>query len=414
MTKGRRKSKNRLYVPPKSLPEDIASGKLSAGQLARPPLDISPQDSRPWADGLIRVLDDDGKACGDWNPGLSPEVLLEGLRQMTLVRWYDERMHRMQRAGKISFYMKCRGEEAVAAAAGFALDDGDMLFTSYRQQGLLLARGRTLVEMICQCLSNAADLNKGRQLPVLYCWKDSGFFTISGNLATQCPQAVGYAMAQAYKGEKHITSTWIGDGATAEGDFHSAATFAAVYRAPVILNIVNNQWAISSSQSIAGGGMGTFAARGPSYGIPSLRLDGNDFLAVHAATSYAAERARKGLGPTMLEHVTYRATAHSTSDDPSRYRSGDGLDSWPLGDPIERLAAHLQALGHWSAKQQQQLDRDCKEQVRLAYKEAETQGNLARGNNIPQASLFEDVYADMPWHLREQSEELQSLGGGKT
>ncbi|MEG2731759.1 thiamine pyrophosphate-dependent dehydrogenase E1 component subunit alpha, partial [Brevundimonas sp.] len=194
---------------------------------------------------------------------------------------------------------------------------------TYRQQSILMARDVPLVDLICQLLSNERDPLKGRQLPIMYSVKDFGFFTISGNLATQFIQGVGWGMASAIKGDTKIASAWIGDGATAESDFHTALTFAHVYRAPVILNVVNNQWAISTFQAIAGGEATTFAGRGVGCGIASLRVDGNDFYAVYAASAWAAERARRGLGPTMIEWVTYRAGPHSTSDDPSKYRPAD-------------------------------------------------------------------------------------------
>ena len=209
------------------------------------------------------------------------EQLERGLRAMLKTRVFDARMLIAQRQKKISFYMQCLGEEAIATAHALALQPGDMCFPTYRQQGLLLARDDVdMVEMMCQLMSNQRDPMKGRQLPVMYSYKRAGFFTISGNLATQFIQAVGWAMASAIKGDTRIASAWIGDGSTAESDFPTALTFAHVYRAPVILNVVNNQWAISTFQAIAGGEATTFAARGVGCGIASLRVDGNDFLAV--------------------------------------------------------------------------------------------------------------------------------------
>ena len=191
---------------------------------------------------------------------------------MVMVRVFDDRMYRAQRQGKTSFYMKSTGEEAVAVAAAHALDRDDMCFPTYRQQGLLIARDYPLTEMMCQIYSNKGDKLKGRQLPIMYSDREKGFFSISGNLATQYPQAVGWAMASAIKGDSRIAAGWIGDGATAEGDFHNAVTFAGVYRAPVILNVVNNQWAISTFCGIAGGELTTFAARAVGYGIAGLRV----------------------------------------------------------------------------------------------------------------------------------------------
>jgi 2-oxoisovalerate dehydrogenase E1 component alpha subunit len=251
-------------------------------------------------------------------------------------------------------------------------------------------------------MSNSRDPIKGRQLPVMYSYKRAGFFSISGNLATQTIQAVGWGMASAIKGDSRIASAWIGDGATAESDFHTALTFAHVYRAPVIINVVNNQWAISTFQAIAGGEATTFAARGVGNGIASLRVDGNDFLAVYAASAWAAERARANLGPTLIEWVTYRAGAHSTSDDPTRYRPADDWQHFPLGDPIARLKQHLIVLGLWSDAEHEAAQKALEAEVAAALKEAQQYGSLLDGHIPPLATMFEDVYRDMPPHLRDQ------------
>ena len=236
-----------------------------------------------------------------------------------------------------------------------------------------------------------------------------GFFTISGNLGTQFIQAVGWAMASAIKGDHRIAAGWIGDGSTAEGDFHYALTFAAVYRAPVILNVVNNQWAISTFQGFAGGENATFADRAIGYGLPALRADGNDILAVIAATRWAAERARANLGATVIELVTYRAAAHSTSDDPSRYRPTDEWEHWPLGDPIPRLKRHLIVRSEWSEERHTQLAAEVEDEVLNATKKAEALGVLGKGKQHPAESMFEDVYRDMPTHLKRQREEFKAF-----
>jgi 2-oxoisovalerate dehydrogenase E1 component alpha subunit len=337
---------------------------------------------------------------------LTPDALRLGLRHMMLTRAYDDRMYRVQRQGKTSFYMKCTGEEAVAVGQASALDRGDMLFPTYRQQGLLIARDWPLVDMMCQVFSNSRDRLKGRQMPVFYSSAEAGFFSISGNLGTQFSQAVGWAMASAYKNDSRIASAWIGEGATAEADFHYALTFASVYRAPVILNVVNNQWAISAFQGIAGGEQSTFAARALGFGIPGIRVDGNDFLAVHAATAWAAERARANLGPTLIELFTYRAGGHSTSDDPSKYRAADEWEHWPLGDPVDRLRNHLVVLGEWSEARHQALAEEVAAQVKLALKEAEGYGTLDRGPAPSAGTMFEGVFKDMPQHLRRQRQEM--------
>jgi 2-oxoisovalerate dehydrogenase E1 component alpha subunit len=410
----------RLNVPePTGRPgraTDFSYLRLSpAGAVPRPPVDVSPPDTMDLANALVRVLDDEGRAVGPWDPALEPEQLRRGLRAMLKTRAFDARMLIAQRQKKISFYMQCLGEEAIATAHSMALEPGDMNFPTYRQQGLLLARDDIpMAEMMCQLMSNARDPMKGRQLPVMYSYKRAGFFTVSGNLATQFIQAVGWGMASAIRGDTRIASGWIGDGATAEADFHAALTFAHVYRAPVILNVVNNQWAISTFEAIAGGEAASFAGRGVGCGVASLRVDGNDFLAVYGASRWAAQRARSNLGPALIEWVTYRGGAHSTSDDPSRYRPADDWKHYPLGDPIARLKQHLIKIGAWSEAQHEQARTEAEAQVTEAQKEAERSGTLLDGNILPLATMFEDVYRDMPWHLREQLQQAQQAqqGGG--
>jgi len=377
-----------------------------AGQARRPPIDVDPAEIRDLAYSLIRVIDDEGAAVGPWAAALSGAELRQGLRDMMLTRAYDARMLLSQRQGKTSFYIQCLGEEAIACAHRKALAQGDMCFPTYRQQGLLIAAGWPLVDMMCSVFSNEKDRLKGRQLPNLYSAKEAGFFTVSGNLGTQYPQAVGWAMASAISGGSKIASAWIGDGATAESDFHAALVFASVYRAPVILNVVNNQWAISSYQGFAGGESAKFAARGHGFGLASLRADGNDYLAVYAVSQWAAERARSNLGPTLIEWVTYRAGAHSTSDDPSKYRPRDEGAAWPLGDPIERLKRRLIAGQEWSQARHEQMRAEVEAEVLEAAREAERHGTLHDGPRPSPASMFEDVYKDMPRHLREQRQQL--------
>jgi 2-oxoisovalerate dehydrogenase E1 component alpha subunit len=377
------------------------------GVAVRPKIDAKASETRDLAYGLVRVLDDEGRAIGAWNPKLDPDTLRRALRAMMLTRAFDERMYRMQRQGKTSFYLKCTGEEAVAIGQAFALEPGDMCFATYRQQGLLIARDWPILDMMNQIYSNARDRLKGRQLAVLYSAREAGFFTLSGNLATQIPQAVGWAMASAYKRDRRIAAAWIGEGASAEGDFHHGLVFAAVYRAPVILNLVNNQWAISSSQGVAGGEEATFASRAIGFGIPGIRVDGNDLLAVYAVTRWAADRARSNHGPTLIELFTYRGAPHSTSDDPSRYRPGDEWQHWPLGDPIERLKAHLKLIGEWSDERHNVLAGELEEEVRAANAQAQSYGILSDGPHHDPGTMFEDVYKEMPWHLREQKVELE-------
>ena len=399
-----------LHVPeppfrPGDEPDFSALEIPAAGAAPKPDIAASATETEPLATALVRVLDDDGRAVGPWDPKLDPDTLRKILRDMVLQRIFDDRMYRAQRQGKTSFYMKATGEEAIAITTAAALDRDDMNFPTYRQQGLLIARGYPLLDMMCQVYSNKGDPLHGRQLPIMYSSKPFGFFTISGNLGTQFPQAVGWAMASAIKGDSRIAVGWIGDGATAEGDFHAGMTFASVYNAPAVLCVVNNQWAISSFSGIAGAEKATFAQRATGYGIPGLRVDGNDVLAVYAAVRWAADRARSNLGATLIEFFTYRAEGHSTSDDPSGYRPAGEAKAWPLGDPIERLKAHLVALGQWDEERHDAIRAECDAEVRSAQKEAEKQGILPEQGRDNIESMFDDVYAEVPWNIAEQRDQ---------
>jgi 2-oxoisovalerate dehydrogenase E1 component subunit alpha len=399
-----------LHVPepefrPGSRPDFSGVTIPRAGSVRRPPVYVAPEEVRDLGYSIIRVLNRAGEAVGPWSGELWDEALLDGLKTMMKVRAYDLRMQMAQRQGKTSFYMQCTGEEAIACAFQKALEEGDMNFPTYRQQGLLIASGYPLVDMMCQIYSNSNDPMKGRQLPVMYSSKKHGFFSISGNLGTQYPQAVGWAMASAIKGDTRIAAGWIGDGSTAESDFHAALVFASTYKAPVVLNIVNNQWAISTFQGIARGGSGTFAARGHGFGIPALRVDGNDYPAVYAVAKWAAERARRNLGPTLIEYVTYRAAAHSSSDDPSAYRPKEESEVWPLGDPIERLKNHLIVKKVWTEERHTQATAEVEAEVIAAQTAAESYGTLHTGPKASPRDMFADVFKEMPPHLRRQRQE---------
>lgn len=403
-------SKLALHVPePPSRPGEKASfGHLEippAGQVRRPDSAAPEPELRDLPYALIRVLDDQGRAVGPWDPRLSPEQLVRGLAAMLKTRIFDERLFRAHRQGKTSFYMKSTGEEAIGAAQSMMLGRNDMCFPTYRVLSWLMARDYPLVDLVNQIYSNAADPLKGRQLPILYSARAYGFYSLSGNVGSRFGHAVGWAMASAYKGDDKIALAYIGEGTTAEGDFHEALTFASVYRAPAILCVTNNQWAISSFAGIAGAEATTFAAKAIAYGIPGLRVDGNDFLAIWAATEWAAERARSNRGATLIELFTYRASGHSTSDDPTKYRPADEPDSWPLGDPIERLKAHLIALGAWDEARHSALAESLDNEVRAAVKQAEAIGTL--GKSKPSVrEMFEDVFKEPDWRVIEQRREL--------
>lgn len=401
-----------LHIPePAARPGDAPSFDHivvpPAGILPRPDSSAPEATLRDYPYALIRVLDDKGHATDAWNPRLDPETLRRALRAMLMTRIFDDRMFRAHRQGKTSFYMKSTGEEAISVALSMAMSRDDMCFPTYRMLGWLMARDYPLDQLVNQIFSNAADPLKGKQLPVLYSARDHGFYSLAGNLGTRMGHAVGWAMASAYKGDDRLAMGMIGDGTTAEGSFHEALTFAGVYRAPVILGVTNNQWAISSFSGFAGAELTTFAAKAIAYGIPGLRVDGNDLLAVWAATQWAADRARSNLGATLIEFFTYRAEGHSTSDDPSRYRPVSEAAQWPLGDPVERLKAHLILIGEWDEERHAALAAEVEGEIRAAIKAGEAVGTLGQ-SKPPVDEMFTDVFKEPDWRLIEERRELES------
>ena len=271
---------------------------------------------------------------------------------MLLTRVFDDRMHRAQRQGKITFYIKSTGEEAVSVAQCMALRPATCCFRRIAIRACRSCAGASSSTSCVSCCRTRAICARGGSCPS--CITGAKAICFRSREISQRSFRKPSAGRWRRRSRTRITSRrrWIGDGSTAEADFHYALLFAQIYRAPVLLNVVNNQWAISTFQTFAGGEGRSFAARGPGYGIPGIRVDGNDFLAVYSVTQWAAERARNGHGPTLIELVTYRAAPHSTSDDPSRYRPKDDHERWPLGDPIERLKSHLIALGEWSEERE--------------------------------------------------------------
>ena len=256
-----------------------------------------------------------------------------------------------------------------------------------------------------QIYSNSKDPLEGRQLPIMHSSRDYGFFSISGNLGTQFVQAVGWAMANALTGNGQIAAGWIGDGATASNDFNSALLSASTYQPPVVLNVVNNQWAISTYTGVASGKSKTYADRARGYGVPALRVDGNDYLAVAAVSRWAVERTRAGHGPVVIEWFTYRAAAHSAADDPSSYRPKGEASAWPLGDPIDRLKTHLINRGAWSEERHVQMEAQMLDEVTTAQKFVEGFGTFIAPKPMSKVAVFEGVYAEMPEHLRRQRQD---------
>lgn len=326
--------------------------------------------------------------------------LLRMYEQMLRLRLLDQRMLTLQRQGRVGFYGTATGEEAAVIGSAFALDKDDWIFPALRQGGAALLRGYPLVEYISQCIGNSLDKTKGRQMPSHYCSREANFVSWSSCIATQIPHAVGAAWAMKIKGDKNVAIAYMGDGATSEGDFHVAMNFAGVFKVPVVFFCQNNQWSISvnikeqtASESIA--------VKAVAYGFQGTTVDGNDALAVYAATRAAVVSARAGNGPSLVEALTYRMGAHSSSDDPRLYRQDEEVEEWRRKDPIARFQKMLLAEGYWSDEQQSALEDRLNKEILDAVAEAEKAGPP------PLESMFEDVYSTVLPHLQEQLEQLK-------
>ncbi len=350
---------------------------------------------------VLRVLHDDGTLDPTTDPGLEPEAVQELYRALVRTRRIDERLVSLQRQGRIGFHIGSLGEEGSILGSAFALRKQDYIFPAYREFGAALLRGFPLQRYFDNMFGNANDPAKGRQMPDHYTCADARFGSVSSPIGTQTTHAVGFAWAAKIQREDLVTLSYFGEGSTSSNEFHNGMNFASVFAVPTILFCRNNHWAISvpaDRQSASS----TFAEKGAAYGMRFVRCDGNDVFAVVRATREAVERASAGEGPTLIEALTYRMSGHSTSDDPTIYRSEDQLEPWRKRDPIERLRQHLDLRGLWDAGKQEAWESQVDAEVKAAIEEAE--------NTAPPAlsSMFEDVYAELPWHLREQRDDLVS------
>jgi len=356
--------------------------------------------------GLFRVLADDGSAIASADPRLPPEVLLRAYRELRRLRAIDARMVMLQRQGRVGFYGACTGQEAVPIATALALAPEDWVFPALREQSIMLARGFPLDRFVAQVFGNSADVLKGRQMPSHHSGRSVNQVAWSSCIGPQIPHAVGAAWAmklrRAKEGGHAIAVGFCGDGATSEPDFHAALNFAGVFQVPCVVVCQNNQWSISvpvDRQTASA----TLAVKARAYGVPGQRVDGNDLLAVYKVVQEAVDRARGGGGPTFIEALTYRIGAHSTSDDPTRYRSDAEVDAWRKKDPLDRLRKYLVERGLTDEARDAVLDEAIAKEVGEAVRAVEALPPP------PRTSLFEDVYQDLPWHLAEQQAALEAL-----
>ena len=351
----------------------------------------------------LQVVHDDGSSDAEAEPALSADELRALYRGLVLVRTLDTRMLSLQRQGRIGFYVPSSGEEAVQVGSAAAMRPEDWIFPAYREPGVALWRGFPLLQYICQMYGNAEDLLRGRQMPNHYALRDINLVSISSPVGTQIPHAVGAAWAMKIRGEKAVAIVYFGDGATSQGDFHAGMNFAGVFRVPCVFFCKNNQWAISVPLDRQTASK-TLAAKAKAYGFGGVRVDGNDVLAVYAATKRAADHARSGGGPTMIEALTYRMGPHSSSDDPTRYRKQEEVEHWKQRDPIERFRRYLEHKGLYEEAWDQALRKEIDDEITEAVRHAE------KVPPPPVETVFTDVYAELPWHIREQMEEFVKGG----
>jgi pyruvate dehydrogenase E1 component alpha subunit len=350
-------------------------------------------------DDLRRVLNDDGKViAGARVPDIPQADLLRLFESMLLVRIMDERMLRLQRQGRLGFYMTAIGEEASHYAV-YPLRPTDWVFPSYREQGAAFWRGYGLADYINQLYGNERDPVKGRQMPVHHSDREHNFVSISSPVGTQIPQAVGAAWAAKISGKDDVAMVYFGEGTSSTGAFHVGMNFAGVSKAPIVFVCRNNGWAISvprEKQTAAK----SFAAKAVGYGMPGVRVDGNDVLAVIQTAKEAVDRARAGDGPTLIEARTYRRGGHSSSDDPSVYRDPTEPNAWASRDPINRFRGYLKEVGLWREEMEADIVARHNQTISRIQAESDQLGPP------PVAELFDEVYEQMPWHLREQRDWL--------
>ena len=342
---------------------------------------------------MYSIVRPDGTVEPGRDPKLPPDTLLYLYRTMVLVREFDRRMLVLQRQGRIGFYGPIKGQEAATVGSVAAMEDRDWIFPALREGAAAMMRGLPLAEVLAQLIGNSLDRCKGRQMPCHYTWKQGNYVSMSSVIGTQISHAAGAAMAAKIRGDDVVVLGYMGDGATSANDFHAGMNFAAVFQAPVIMFCQNNQWAISvpvNQQHAAE----TIAIKGKAYGMHTVRVDGNDVLAVYQVTKDAAARARAGEGPTFVEAVTYRRLGHSSSDDPDKYRDPKESEAWERRDPIERFKRYLQTKKLWDDAREQDLVDSIAAEVNEGIRVAEAAPPL------PAEALITDVFADVPPGLR--------------
>ncbi|KAH6765462.1 thiamine diphosphate-binding fold superfamily protein [Perilla frutescens var. hirtella] len=348
-----------------------------------------------------RVLDDSGQLVSSNFVQIDREIAVKMYKDMVTLQTVDTIFYEAQRQGRISFYVTTTGEEAINIASAAALTMDDFVFPQYREVGVLLWRGFGLQDIANQCFGNKVDNGKGRQMPAHYGSNKHNYFTVASTVATQIPHAVGAAYSLKMDGRDACTITYFGDGGTSTGDFHAALNFAAVMEAPVILFCRNNGWAISTplSDQFRSDGI---VVRGQAYGVRSIRVDGNDALAVFSAVCMARKMAISESRPVLIEALTYRAGHHSTSDDSSKYRPIEEIEWWrATQDPVARFRKWLEGEGLWTSQFEKEFRDSARQEVLNAIQVAEKMEKPGL------REIFTDVYDVPPSNLRDQERSLR-------
>ncbi|MFN2433682.1 MAG: pyruvate dehydrogenase (acetyl-transferring) E1 component subunit alpha [Gemmatimonadota bacterium] len=349
---------------------------------------------------LLQILRADGSIDGADAPVIDSGELQRLYRVMVLQRAFDKRALNLQRQGRIGFYVSAMGQEAAQVGSAYATREEDWIFPAYRELGAALVRGVPLQWIVAQLYGNENDRGAGRQMPNHYGFRSHNVVTASSPVGTQIPLAVGAAWAAKIRGDPVVTMVYFGDGATSTGEFHVGMNFAGVFRTPTVFFCQNNQWAISVPRERQTA-CETLAMKADAYGFEGVRVDGNDLLAVYKAAQSAVDKAREGGGPTLIEAVTYRMGGHSTADDPRRYREDREVSEWGERDPLVRLRRYLEGRELWSEGDEAQAQDEAARSIEGMIQEEEEAGPPAI------ETIVSDVFAQVPWHLREQLEEVR-------
>ena len=349
----------------------------------------------------IQYLNEQGDLAKGYSPKVADDVVIKAYKTMVVTRHVDERMLTLQRQGIITFSLSSLGEECCSVAAAAALSSDDWLYPQYREVGVMFWRGFSIQDFVHHMFGNAKDLNKGRQMPNHFGSRELNVVTVSSPIATKIPHAAGCGYAMKLQKEPTISAVFFGDGATSEGDFHAGMNFAAVLKVPTLFFCRNNAYAISTSLDHQFHSDG-IAPKGEGYGVATYRVDGNDFFAVYDTVAEARKHCLEK-GPVLIEAMTYRMGAHSTSDDPTRYRKKGEIKEWQEKDPVLRLRRYLEKQGLWDDKKEKKLWEGVKKEVTEAI------GVAKKTPNPPLKTLIEDVYCEVPKTLQRQIDDLKEF-----